>query len=126
MVSSEAGWLPYFSKWNVIDPVGLNDETIAHGGLTDEYLDLYQPTLIMFHVYSSTWRNGWANGDEKWEEITQKLYRYAESRDYTLVAITNARHDCRWWYVRTGATAVIFDVCAANFPYVFNIVTKVD
>jgi hypothetical protein len=45
LVSTEAGTLPLYSTWRSIDPLGLNDEYLAHhdGVLTDVYLDRYRP-----------------------------------------------------------------------------------
>jgi arabinofuranosyltransferase len=66
MVLTEAGVIPYFSDWRVIDAWGLNDSHIEHDtrGLTAEYLDANHPAIIMFHLanrngiddYQSVWR----------------------------------------------------------------------
>jgi arabinofuranosyltransferase len=52
MVVTEAGTLPYYSKWRAIDAWGLNDSEIVHNprGLTEEYLDQNHPAIIMYHT----------------------------------------------------------------------------
>ncbi|AXV37378.1 MAG: hypothetical protein CIT01_03760 [Methanobacterium sp. BRmetb2] len=47
--SMDAGSLPYFSKWNHIDMVGLNDRFIAKNGVaTLDYIKKKNPQLIIF------------------------------------------------------------------------------
>ena len=49
--AGEAGQLPLYSEWRVVDTWGLNDPWIAHNGaITDSYLDRQKPHLIMFHA----------------------------------------------------------------------------
>lgn len=49
LATTEAGLLPFQSRWRAIDAWGLNDQWIAHHGLvTAEYLDRFAPELIMF------------------------------------------------------------------------------
>lgn len=99
MVSSEAGWLPNFSGWTSVDPVGLYDSHIAHHGLSEAYLDEVNPDLIMFHTYSSVWKEEWAWGDTRWNAMTQLLYRYAISRGYRRTAIVGSVGDCNWYFL---------------------------
>lgn len=47
MFVSESGAVPYYSKWNAIDWLGLNSEEIAHNGRTLSYMREYNPDLIM-------------------------------------------------------------------------------
>jgi len=52
MAVTEAGQLPLYSDWRVIDALGLNDSWMAHHGerLSDAYLDSQRPELIQIHV----------------------------------------------------------------------------
>ncbi len=52
MAVTEAGQLPLYSDWRVIDGLGLNDAWLAHHGerLTEEYLDRSKPEIIMVHA----------------------------------------------------------------------------
>ena len=52
MVVTEAGALPFYSQWRVIDALGLNDEYIAHHGglITPSYLAQQNPAVIMLHA----------------------------------------------------------------------------
>jgi arabinofuranosyltransferase len=49
---TEAGTLPFYSEWQTIDGLGLNDRTMAHNGhkLTSAYLDKFHPEVLMVHV----------------------------------------------------------------------------
>jgi hypothetical protein len=112
IVATEAGVIPYFSRWRSIDGWGLNDEEIVHNplGLTTEYLDRNQPAIIMFYLQPE---NGMAEFNEVWRgeaptrhDMTQLLKvmsNYAVTHDYELAA--------RWgpspcnvnvWYVKRG------------------------
>ncbi|MBI5680845.1 MAG: hypothetical protein HZC47_08135 [Methanobacterium sp.] len=47
--SVDAGSLPYFSGWNHIDILGLNNKFIAKNGVgTEEYIEKNRPDLILF------------------------------------------------------------------------------
>lgn len=100
MATTEAGWLPYFSRWKAVDPFGLYDEYIAHHGLDEKYLDVIAPELIIFHVYSDAYKQKWVHGDERWNAMTQKLYHYARSHQYRLAARVGVHHDCFWYFVK--------------------------
>lgn len=100
MVTTEAGWLPFYSEWKAIDPFGLYDVHIAHYKLDAEYLNLISPALIMFHVYADEYKPVWVPNDPRWNEMTQTLYKYAANHDYVLAAIVGVHHDCYWYYVK--------------------------
>jgi hypothetical protein len=51
MATTEAGQFPFYSKWNAIDTLGLNDAYIAHHGLSEAYLDRYKPELLLYHTH---------------------------------------------------------------------------
>lgn len=54
MAVSEAGLLPFYSGWRVLDTWGLNDQWIAHHGqITEEYLRAWNPDIIMFRAECS-------------------------------------------------------------------------
>lgn len=67
----DAGAIAYYSGWNFLDLVGLNDKYIAHRGVTSEYLKQEKPELIIF---SSV--NGKIIG-------FKKAYEYALNNNYT-------------------------------------------
>ncbi|MCP4168593.1 MAG: hypothetical protein GY759_22240 [Chloroflexi bacterium] len=96
LVASEAGWLPYFSRWRAIDPFGLNDEEITHKGLTAEYLDDNQPDIIMYHDVPRP-------DPPRWSVMTDILEEYAVNNGYTLAAVVERRgpQDLHVYYVRT-------------------------
>ena len=110
MVVTEAGVIPYFSRWRAIDAWGLNDSEIVHDkqGLTPAYLDQNHPAIIMFHNataiskadYDRAWR-GDAPPEQSLKYLVEVASHYAATHGYTLAA--------RWgeqpcetdaWYVR--------------------------
>jgi hypothetical protein len=52
MAVTEAGQFPFYSKWKAIDVLGLNVCT-SHEGISERYLDRYQPELMMYYLSSS-------------------------------------------------------------------------
>ncbi|NOY06362.1 MAG: hypothetical protein GXO82_06995, partial [Chlorobi bacterium] len=100
MLTTETGWLPYFSRWRSVDAFGLYDVHVAHHGLNESYMREIDPELIVFHVYSNRYRAEWARNDPRWNEMTQKLFFFAEKNDYALAARVGWPHDCFWYYVK--------------------------
>ncbi len=119
VVASEAGWIPYFSGWRSIDPFGLNDERIAHEGLTMDYLASVAPDVIMYHDMTNP-------DPPRWAEMTRVLHDYAESHGYTLAAIVERRgpQDLYVYYVRSDnpdAAALIKAITSpTQFPYQYR------
>jgi len=106
IATTEAGLVPYYSGWTAIDTWGLNDQFIAHnGGITEEYLDRYQPHIIMFHDYYSPLvppKLTEANLSQRWFSMTILLKTYAESNGYVLAAVFgDSPYDTNYFYVRT-------------------------
>ncbi|MBB4912642.1 hypothetical protein [Actinophytocola algeriensis] len=48
----DAGAIPYYSRWDTIDFIGLNDEPIAHGADVTRRVTDAQPTVIVLRSYS--------------------------------------------------------------------------
>jgi hypothetical protein len=80
VVATEAGWIPYFSRWRAIDPFGLNDEYVTHNGLSFDYLDQQGSDVIMYHQVKNP-------HPPRWAEMVQMLRDYAEARGYILAAV---------------------------------------
>jgi arabinofuranosyltransferase len=105
LATSEAGLLPLYSNWAAIDAWGLNDEWIAHnGGITEQYLDLHKPDLIVFHGYFSPLvppRINDKNLAQDWFRMTITLKDYAESHGYILAAaFGDSPYETHYYYVR--------------------------
>jgi hypothetical protein len=112
MAVTEAGVIPYFSRWRTIDAWGLNDAEIVHNpqGLTAAYLQKNDPAIVMFELSRGTvnspadFARVWRGEAPPRQDITQLmlvLSHYARANDYALAA--------RWgvtpcvvhvWYVR--------------------------
>jgi len=80
IVATEAGWIPYFSRWRAIDPFGLNDEYVAHNGLDFDYLDQQNPAIIMYHQVKNP-------HPPRWADMVKLLREYAEARGFVLAAV---------------------------------------
>lgn len=86
MAVTEAGLLPFYSRWHAIDTWGLNDAWIAqNGGITEEYLDRYKPAIIMFHARYTLLTP--PQMQDRWDEMVAVLRKYAEKNGYLLAAV---------------------------------------
>jgi arabinofuranosyltransferase len=95
MAVTEAGQFPFYSKWKAIDVLGLNDAHIAHEGISEQYLDRYQPELMMYHLSSAvSYPNfeaelheaGQPIGSTKEDKAIRVMHQYALHHDYILAA----------------------------------------
>lgn len=110
LATTEAGLLPLYANWRAVDAWGLNDAWIAHhGGITEEYLERYQPEVIMFHAYFSPEtpdsgpRIEARSLGRDWYRMVITLKRYAEKNDYALAAVYGRNAwDTHYYYVRRG------------------------
>jgi arabinofuranosyltransferase len=64
MAVTEAGTFPFYSDWNAIDLLGLNDSAIAHHGVQQAELEQARPELLMYHLYSPNFSGGLLHGDQ--------------------------------------------------------------
>ena len=60
MAVTEAGLLPFYSGWTALDLWGLNNENIAHHGLSAQDLTRASPDLVMIHWNPTSTLKGWA------------------------------------------------------------------
>jgi hypothetical protein len=105
IATSEAGLLPLYSGWTAIDTWGLNDAWIAHNGeVTAEYLDRYEPQLIVFHAYFSPLvpaSRAVKDMGHDWHRMTLTLLDYAELNGYVLAAaFGDSPYESHYYYVR--------------------------
>jgi arabinofuranosyltransferase len=104
IATTEAGLLPLYSHWRAIDAWGLNDQYIAHKGQVSElYLDLNKPEVIMVHAFFSPKSPPSADaGDRSWQAMTLVLDGYAKERGYTLAAAFGVGpQDTNYYWVRS-------------------------
>jgi hypothetical protein len=103
LATAEAGLLPLYSNWRSVDTWGLNDSWIAHHGLiTESYLDLYKPEIIMFHDYFSP-LTAFPQKDGGWFQMVNILRNYAEKNNYILAAAYgDSPYETHYYYVKTG------------------------
>jgi arabinofuranosyltransferase len=105
LATSEAGLLPYYSRWKAVDTWGLNDSWIIHhGGITEQYLDGYRPEVIVFHSTFSPVLPAALSEDSlqnPWFRMTITLKQYAEQRGYVLAAaFGDGPQDAHYYFVR--------------------------
>ena len=99
---TNAGHLPYVSRWRAVDGWGLNDQEIAHEGLSEEILDRYRPDVIQFDG-SYTPLTGPISEATPWGKATVVMKRYAEEHDYTLAAAFGVTpYKTHYYFVREG------------------------
>lgn len=72
MFVTDSGALPYFSGWSAVDHLGLNSETIAHQGLTVDFLRTLHPDLIMLSM---------KNEVDRWSDYPV-VNKYLQNEDY--------------------------------------------
>jgi hypothetical protein len=82
---TNAGHLPYVSRWNAIDAWGLNDQEIAHEGLSAEILERWRPEVIQFDADFSP-LSGVRDGRTPWAAATLVMKEYADANGYVLAA----------------------------------------
>jgi arabinofuranosyltransferase len=130
MAVTEAGQFPFYSKWKAIDTLGLNDSHIAHFGISETYLDQYQPELMMYHVA------GWGSykdfdaelheadqpvGPLKEDRAARVMHQYALHHGYILAAAYgDAPCNMHFFWVKPGT--IDTDALVAyirNTPYYF-------
>jgi arabinofuranosyltransferase len=117
---TEAGLVPLYSGWRTIDTWGLNDQWIAHnGGITEEYLDRYQPEVIMFHAYYSPIVP--IKTESQWDQMTEVLRQYAEKHGYYLAAaFGGSPFSTHYYYVRpdfSDSAAIIEAIKAVKYSW---------
>lgn len=114
IATTEAGLLPLYSGWKALDTWGLNDQWIAHnGGITEEYLDLFKPNIIVWHECFSPLVS-YEGGKGPWFEMVMTLKRYVEKNGYVLAAVFgDSPYNTHYYYVRS------------DFPESTEIVTRI-
>ncbi|MFB6225469.1 MAG: glycosyltransferase family 39 protein [Candidatus Paceibacteria bacterium] len=80
MVVTESGAIPYYSKWNSIDTIGLSNNRVAHNGFDREMLEESDPELIQVLVHSHL-----KNPVHKKSPV---IGEYVENSKYRIAAVT--------------------------------------
>lgn len=119
LATSEAGLLPLYSQWTSLDTWGLNDQWIAHHGtITEEYLQEFDPHIIMFHAFFSPVASTEVRDD--WYDMVKVLQKYAESRGYILAAAYGETpYETEYYYVRPdfpASAAIIRQIREMDYP----------
>lgn len=129
MAVTEAGALPLYSEWNVIDGLGLNDAYIAHHEqrLDEAYLDRTRPELIMVHIDRSMPSEYVPGGLAQRPAVDAPAFNsrflndYASTHGYTLAAAWGADQcNLHLYWLRPGFpdyATVLSDI--RDHPYNF-------
>jgi hypothetical protein len=101
IATTEAGLLPFYSRWRAVDTWGLNDPWIAgHGVITESYLESQKPDLIMWHGYFSP-LHPIQRALTPWDQQVAVLQRYAEGHQFEVVAVFgNEPLDTHYYLIR--------------------------
>jgi hypothetical protein len=119
LATTEAGLLPYYSRWNSLDMWGLNDQWIAHnhGIVTEEYLDRWHPHVVVSHAYFAVGTDPSGNSQfaaDPWNRMTITVKHYVDERGYRLAAAFGASStNLYYYYVRsdfTDSEAIAHDI----------------
>jgi arabinofuranosyltransferase len=119
LATSEAGLLPLYSEWYSLDTWGLNDQWIAHHHvITREYLQQFNPHIIVFHAFFSPVAS--SNINDEWNDMTVVLKNYAEEKGYILAAAYGENpYDSEYYYVRADfpeSTEIIQQIQTMEYP----------
>ncbi|GMV99409.1 MAG: hypothetical protein AMXMBFR84_05480 [Candidatus Hydrogenedentota bacterium] len=100
LATSEAGLLPFYSQWKTLDTWGLNDSVIAREGtIRSEYLEAFDPDLVVFHAYDPPD----AGGLPGWGAMTEVLRDYVTRREFILAAAYGeSPEDVHLYYIKPG------------------------
>jgi hypothetical protein len=111
MATTEAGQFPFYSKWNSIDTLGLNDAYISHHGLSEAYLNLYKPELLLYHTHQVLPGASRGAGDAKivsTDELGKAgtvMQSYALHHSYTLAAAYgDSICNLHFFWIRNGSS----------------------
>lgn len=108
---TEAGLLPFYSGWTTLDLWGLNDEQIAHHGLTAADITAANPDLVMIHWNPTSTLPGWAAMEATALGWVHR-HRYVLAADYE--GSPDSRH---LYYVKPGAGAARIVAAVRVAPY---------
>jgi hypothetical protein len=87
LVTTEAGLLPFESRWRAIDAWGLNDFWIAtHGGITLEYLERNRPALLLVRTHVALDAAFPAPGENDWDRMVSRIREYARIHGFRTIA----------------------------------------
>lgn len=136
ILTTEAGWLPYYSKWGTIDAVGLTDRYVMtyrdDTTMLYKYYDANKPDIIMWHCYEGSQAASIGsiarlhrpdslailrNLTGTFRTSVYSLYHYAMTRGYKMVCVTNSETDCRWWWVRVTDKRLMTALLTLDYPY---------
>ena len=108
---TEAGLLPFYSGWTTLDLWGLNDEAIAHHGLSAADIDRFQPDVMMVHWAPDSFLQGW-------HAMNETAVQWAASHNYILVANYGTSGDnTHMYFVRPGSLATAITAAVRVSPY---------
>lgn len=101
LATTDAGLLPLYSRWQTVDLLGLNDQWIAHNGLSKNYLDQRQPEVIMFPLPYTPLVP--LRSDFKYFATITTLKQYVEENNYILAAaFGETPYFTHHYFVRAG------------------------
>ncbi len=87
--------------------------------MTEAYLDLYRPEVILFHAYFSPVVPPAATSRVSWRQMNLTLLQYATARGYVLAAaFGDSAYDTHHYYVRSDfpdSAAIVAGIRQLNY-----------
>lgn len=103
---TQAGAHAYYSGWNAIDAMGLNNEYIAHNGYSNEYIKQFDPDVIQVYTNSPLLPQCTSEYNRlgKKPGTRDKMINYARKNNYTLASVVSLRSGRFNWYFVNNST----------------------
>lgn len=87
LATTEAGLLPFYSRWRSLDTWGLNDHTIAvEGVISQSYLSQFDPDMIMYDSFSSGQESFRGSIWSSYGDMIDTLNSYILAHEFELIA----------------------------------------
>lgn len=105
MAVTEAGLVPFYSRWRAVDALGFNDADVARRRIDAARLDRERPDVLLVHrVLPLDARPDPGTLDDRTAHAGEVLFSYARARGYVLVRAWGAHaDDTQAYLVRSGA-----------------------
>jgi len=87
LATTEAGLLPFMSRWKTLDLLGLNDPEVGRLGVSVGHWNRYEPAVVLAHVATADVRCDSLR--DTWSYDYFRVIR--ETADYSIVAIVKKR-----------------------------------
>lgn len=103
LACTEAGLLPFYSRWRSLDTWGLNDHKIAiEGVISLDYLKEFNPDLIMYDAFEEEEESLRGSIWDAYPDMIDSLSLFITQEEYSLIAkfpASSGKH-AHYYYIR--------------------------